>query len=212
MAAVGLRERKKQRTRELSVRVALRLFAERGFDGTTVAEIAEAADISPRTFFGYFPAKEDVVFHDHEALMAQLAERLRGRSASEGAFDALRAWVLELDAVTGGLEREIQRDRRRLVRSTPSLAARDRANYAQLEKLLAEAVATDLGVDADSLRPHLVSAAAVAALDALARKRDAEDDVADPAAAADVLDEALVFLQGGLDALKAASRRADSNR
>jgi AcrR family transcriptional regulator len=205
MTPAGLRERKKQRTRELIVRVSLELFAERGFDGTTVAEIAEAADISPRTFFGYFPSKEDVVFHDHETLVADLAGRLRGRDRTEDAFDALRAWVLELDAASGGLERREERARRRLVRSTPALAARDRANYARLEELLAEAVATDLGVERGSLRPHLVSAAAVAALDALARKRDAEHDDLGGSDAAEVLDEALVFLQGGLDALKANS-------
>jgi AcrR family transcriptional regulator len=197
----GLRQRKKQRTRDLIIRSALDLFLERGFARTTVSEIAEAADISPSTFFAYFPSKEDVVFHDQARLMAELAERLSHRAPAENAFDALRVWVLELDEATGGLDREEERARRRLIRDTPALAARDRANFGQLEALLAEAVAADLGVGFDSLRPHLVSAAAVAALDALGRRRDVEEDIAG-SSAAEVLDEALVFLQGGLDALR----------
>ena len=196
----GLRERKKQDTRERIVRVALELFAERGFDGTTIADIAEAADISPRTFFGYFAAKEDVVFHDADAMLGSLMARIRGRDAGEDAFDALRAWVRGMEGEQS-FERSGERERRRLIRATPALMARERTNLAQVEQLLVEAVAEDLGVDERSLRPHLVGAAAVAGLSAISRLRDDEDDVA-ARSPDDVLDEAMVFLQGGLDALR----------
>ncbi len=89
----GLRERKKQRTRDQIVEAAFRLFRERGFQATTVAEIAAAADIAPRTFFAYFPSKEAVVFFDFDALFASLKETIEGRPEGETAIDALRRWL-----------------------------------------------------------------------------------------------------------------------
>src|SRR5438046_5904956 len=83
----GLRERKKQRTRETIARAARELFAERGYHATTLPEIAEAADVSTRTIFAYFPSKEDILFSDfpsmREALEQALAERPDGEDALE---------------------------------------------------------------------------------------------------------------------------------
>src|ERR1700751_6438382 len=75
-AKLGLRERKKQQTRETIARAALRLFAERGYDETTLAEIAEAADVAPRTIFAYFDSKEDILFSEESAVVSELKRRL----------------------------------------------------------------------------------------------------------------------------------------
>src|SRR4030081_231689 len=73
----GLRERKKQKTRETIVKVALELFAERGYEHTTIAEIADAAEVSPRTIFAYFPSKEDILFCNLPEVQDRLARALR---------------------------------------------------------------------------------------------------------------------------------------
>lgn len=194
----GLRERKKRRTREAIVAAASELFAAHGFEQTTIADIAEAADISPRTFFGYFPSKEAVVFHDHDELLASFGARLRDRAPRESAFEALRAWVaslveqLDVNAPEGLV-------RRRLAAETPALAAHQRTNRAAFEQRLAEAVAADLGVSADALAPRLASAAAIAALEAV--DRFSPEERTDPATALAPLDEAITFLGAGLEAL-----------
>ena len=195
----GLRERKKQRTRDAIVREAMTLFHERGFDATTIADIAEAADIAPRTFFAYFETKEAVVFHDFDAVAERFAERLRDRAEGETTFDALRKWVVEWlgDGELAGGE---ARARHRLVRDTPALQAREHANRARFEELIAEGVAADLGVPADGLRPRMVSAAAVAALTTVGDLE--EHDAHDLERAVALVEEALAFLEGGLQELR----------
>src|ERR1700716_4116842 len=93
----GLRDRKKQRTRETIARAARELFAERGYHTTTLSEIAEAADVSTRTIFAYFPSKEDILFHNfavmREALLPALAERPEGQDALE----TVRTFILTLN-------------------------------------------------------------------------------------------------------------------
>jgi AcrR family transcriptional regulator len=194
----GLRQRKKERTREAIVDAALRLFEERGFEQTTVADIAAAADIAPRTFFGYFPAKEDVVFHDFKDAHGGLQARLADRRPGETAIDAMRAWIAGLVEQADPKD-ERERCRHRVIRATPALQDRDRALLGHFEDLVAEAVGADLGVAPGSLRARIVSASAAAALGALEQLYgDDPGGLDDPMA---VVDEAIVFLNGGAAAL-----------
>src|ERR671936_166037 len=117
----GLRERKKQRTREQIAEAAMGLFAERGYHATTIADIAAAADVAPRTFFAYFPSKEAVVFHSVDRDLDALASALRERLHGETAFDALRRWI---DSVfdQSVVEEEEALLRKRLCREDEGLA------------------------------------------------------------------------------------------
>jgi AcrR family transcriptional regulator len=203
----GLRERKKQQTRRAIHEAAMRLFAERGFDATTIADIAAAADISPRTFFGYFASKEEAIFAKFEQAFEEFDRALRDRPAETTALDALRVWVQHA-AEEHMPTPDQMRLEARLRRESPAVAACDLRHTRQFEQRLAEAVGEDLGEPADALRPRLVAAAATAALQASSDAADAilEDDpeaanalLADPMA---FLDDALRFLDAGLAALR----------
>jgi len=199
---MGLRERKKEQTRQAIADAAFELFAERGFAATTLADIADAAGIAPRTFFGYFPSKEAVVFYDFDQRIDEIATRLRERAPGEDTFVALRAWIADgIEAGNVGDDSEVLRNC--LVRENEALAAHERHLMGRLEALIAETVADDLGVEPGDLRPRLVAAAAIAAL--LSLKSDDPDDAkrADPEGLAK-LDEAFAFLRGGIAALKQA--------
>lgn len=199
----GLRERKKQRTRETIVRAALELFAQQGFQGTTIRDIAEAADVSPRTVSAYFPVKEQLVFHDHEDLFGELKARLDDRLEGETAIDALRAWIIDVLGTRHGLNLEHMRCRRTLVESDPGLRTYERGLQERFEQLIAQAVAVDLGVPGDDLIPHMVAAATMAALDALGREiKQADEPRADlvPQMLA-LVDQAMTFIGGGVHSL-----------
>src|ERR1700722_7369473 len=92
----GLRERKKQQTREKIEQVALRLFAERGYDETTLAEIAEAADVSPRTIFSYFDSKEEILMSEESEFVVKLQGMLDARPAGVTTVDAIRDFLASL--------------------------------------------------------------------------------------------------------------------
>ena len=199
----GLRERKKQRTHEQIVGAAMRLFAERGYQATTIADIAAAADIAPRTFFAHFPSKEAVVFHDVDRTLDDLASTLRDRPAGDTTFDALRRFVDSIfDEQLGDNDEALLR--KRLCREQDTLANFERGVQARVYELLLESIADDLDAPTDALRPQLVASAAMAALTSLETSSDDPAERA-PVAKADalaVLDDAIVFLRAGLDALQ----------
>jgi AcrR family transcriptional regulator len=203
--AEGLRERKKQRTREQIIDAAMGLFAVRGYQATTIADIAEAADVSPRTFFSYFPSKEAVVFHNLDRDLDSLASTLSDRLPGETAFDALRRWIdTKFDEWADEEDEALLR--KRLCREDEGLANFQGGAMARIHDLLRSAIADDLGEPPDALRPRLVAAAAVAALTSLDTSFDDEKSGQPPAVAKAealaVIDDAMVFLRAGLDALQ----------
>jgi AcrR family transcriptional regulator len=197
---MGLRERKKEQTRRAIEDAAFRLFAERGFQATTVADIAEAADVAPRTFFAYFPSKEDVLFADFDETSEALAARLRDRLPGESTFDALRAWI---SGLLPHIEADENREalRHRLCSEYDSIAAHERHLMARFEAIIAESVAADLGDAPSDLRPRMIAAAAIAALMAM-RPDDPGAEELPAREKLQRLDEALEFLRGGLATLQ----------
>jgi AcrR family transcriptional regulator len=193
----GHRERKKQQTRERIIETAYALFRERGYQATTVADIAAAADIAPRTFFSYFPTKEDVVFYYGHAYCDAMQAAVEARPEGQSAIEALRLWIEQaLPSETVESDESMLRDR--MCMEEPSLAAHSRTYLARVEAVLREGVARDLGDPPDGLRPTLVAAAAAAALDTISKTN------ADKGASMAMLDETLVFLRAGAEALKKA--------
>jgi AcrR family transcriptional regulator len=195
---LGLRERKKQRTREQIIERAMALFDERGFEHVTIADIAAAADIAPRTFFSYFPSKDDVVYHDFETFYELFETQVRERPEGQSTLDVLRAFVADIveHADPGD---PAEQCRRRVIASSPALQQRDREIIGRFERLLADGLAHDLGVDPDSPRARVVAAAAAAALSELERVFDKGNLPKDPMGA---FDEVFTFVRGGIDALR----------
>jgi AcrR family transcriptional regulator len=140
----GLRERNKLRRRELITESALRLFAENGFDGTTIDEIAAAAEVSRRTFFRYFARKEDVILDWKQRTAEELRVALDARPAQESPLEAVHG---ALATVAGGYgERpELTLGLMRLLESPPVLHSG--SGYQHWDEVLAQGLARRLGVD-----------------------------------------------------------------
>jgi AcrR family transcriptional regulator len=205
-AAIGLRERKRLRTRQTVARVALELFDRQGFQATTIPQIAAAADVSPRTVSAYFPHKEDLAFPDVEEELQSLAARMGDRLPGETAIDALRGWIASwLDDRERVAERQA---RRRVIRSDERLSAHEQRHTLQARETIAAAIARDLGVAADALEPRIAAAATLTVFDVLAEG----DGVRDPAEAAAVVDRALLFIGAGIRALGGSGPAARAGR
>lgn len=188
----GLRERKKLRTRLAIQQHALRLFREHGYNQTTVEQIAEAAEVSPSTFFRYFPTKEDVVLFD--PLDPILVESFRRQPAELSPLGAMRAAFHEIFGALSPGRIDEQRERGLLVYSVPELQAAWIGDMLRTARMMTDMLAERLGRPADDERVRLYSGALMGvALAAMAPIL--EDQDADYVGA---LDTALDFLEGGL--------------
>jgi AcrR family transcriptional regulator len=199
---LGLRERKRVRTREVIARAALELFARQGFAETTIPQIAEAADVSPRTVSTYFPHKEELAFPDGEAMSAALEARLRDRPAEESAADALRAWIGDWLERQADSEEEL-RLRRRVVRSHEGLRAYEHRFLLRAQAALTQAFARDLGAAPTALEPRMAAAATVAVFDVLGEPGGEPRSRTETLA---LIDRALGFIAAGIAGLRAPTR------
>jgi AcrR family transcriptional regulator len=196
----GLRERKKQQTHERIAKVALALFLERGYDETTLDDIAEAADVSRRTIFAYYDSKEDILLCGESSMLSTLKQMLDERPDGTTTVDAIREFLSSLDQP----DEEAQL-RKELMRSNPTLQMKVRATHAQLEPLLAESIAKDLDAGPGDIRTLLIAASITAAFMSVRDRFDEAVAGGEPVSheqAMAILDEVLEFLRGGLDALQ----------
>jgi len=158
-ATTGLRERKKQRTRELIAETARRLFVERGFDAVPVAEIAREADVSEKTVFNYFPTKEDLVFWRLESFEDELLSAVRDREAGESILDAFGRFVMRrrgLLAAEGPEATERLAAITRMIVSSPALLARERKIFDRYTASLADLI-SERGADPGDVEPWVVA-------------------------------------------------------
>jgi AcrR family transcriptional regulator len=154
----SLRDRKKDRTRRTLQAEAVRLFAQQGFQATTIEEIAAAAEVAPRTFFRYFPTKEEVVFwSEHQPMLAGF---VAARPDHEPAAEALRRGLVDGLASFYEQDRDRLLERSKLACRTPALQPRWRQQQADL----AAGLADRLGTRPVDLEVRAIAAAIAAAL------------------------------------------------
>lgn len=157
----GLRQRKRQETRARLTRAAMALFLERGFEATTIDDIAAAADLSRRSFFHYFASKEDVVAAWQEgaaaALVAEIIARPAGESMLTAAENAIAGAIKRIDPAEAAAMSRLKRD-------NPALQARDQLKYEKLERALAEGLAQRARTKSDRLKARLVAMIATGAM------------------------------------------------
>ena len=161
---LGLRERKKQRTRQLIADTAWRLFAERGFDQVPVAEIAREAEVSEATVFNYFPTKEDLVFHRMEAFEDELLGAIRDRPAGESIVAAFGRFVLRPRGFLSSDDQAATEGMRRVARvmiGSPALQAREREILDRYTSTVASLIAEERGMSADDPEPWVMANALI---------------------------------------------------
>lgn len=190
--AIGLRERKKLRTRALIQKEAIRLFLERGFEATTIEEIAEAAEISPSTFFNYFPTKEEVVFQDEldPLILAAFNAQPEGTHPIRALRDSMKTVFGQLTAE----QDNVMRQRISLMSSTPALRSAMLTQFADLVDQIAELMAGRVGREPTDFAIRNLAGALLGVMMSalLIASSDPKADMID------VADRAMAHLEAGL--------------
>jgi AcrR family transcriptional regulator len=188
----GLRERKKAKSRAVIQQQAMRLFTEKGYEATTVEQISEAAEVSPSTFFRYFPTKEDVVLYD--SLDPVLIEAMRTQPAELSPIKAMRATFRVIFSQLPREDQQMMWQRGLLIRSTPELRSRMLDDLSKTVETIAEMVAGRVGLPAEDFRVRTFSGAVIGVtMAAWLTSADIR-----PEEAFQLIDDALAFLEAGL--------------
>jgi AcrR family transcriptional regulator len=198
----GLRERKKAETRRALRVAAYELAVERGPDRVTVADIADAANVSVRTFFNYYPSKESAIVGIDSVLVEVARQRLLARPPSESPFEALRHVFAPDESDISDLA-DSQATRVRLVLAHPGLQDAQLAGLAELSRVLTEAVAQRVGLDPGDLYAAMVVSSMITAFHLVVSRWEA-DDRAHPLR--DELDDAFGMVGHGFGSVQVLNR------
>lgn len=158
-------------TRQALLESAYRLFAEQGYDKTSIEDITRDANFAPRTFFLHFASKEDLLFPDVSRLRTSLEAALMARAAQTSTLEVLRHWVLVLAEFKQKRGRNADQTKlqRRIIDADPSLQGREKMYLSSVETLLVREISKDMGVAETAAEPRIVAAAALGALAAVDR-------------------------------------------
>ena len=195
-APAGLRERKKARTRASLREHALRLFREKGYQNTTVEQIAAAAEVSPSTFFRYFPTKEGLVLQDD--MDTRMIEAFEHQPPGLGPIAAVRAATRQVIDSYNAADMDLIRETTRLTMTVPEIRARAMDEFARTITVVAEAMAKRAGRSPDDLAVRTAAGAIIGVIMSItlpwegwSEERSLEDMFGR-------IDEGLALLEAGL--------------
>jgi AcrR family transcriptional regulator len=160
----GLRERKKQQTRQLLEQTARRLFVERGFEQVSVVEIARAADVSEATVYNYFPTKEDLVYGRMQTFEEELLQAIGTRPTGEPVLIAFSRFILEPRGLLTAKDPDAAEElasASRMIASSPTLLAREAQILTQYTETLATVIADETDAGPDDPRPWITANALI---------------------------------------------------
>ena len=206
--AEGRRETRKRETRRALHDCALRLFIERGVHETKVSDIARAAGVAPRTFFGYYATKEAALYGPLEDLIGKLESRLGDSELSPDALATFRAWVTEDVLTSGELEPFASEEFRELATASDGIAAYGLKYKDRVATALAEGLRAQYRYSPQDSMPEAAAAAVVAGLTAQmpvgAHVSEVDCVAPDPKELMANVDRALAFARAGLGAVTPA--------